>query len=218
MILPSARHSGHRLALDRASVRTYDVDGRLHVAVTNISKATVNGYLGSEIPDFRALGLDPARMYQLLRDPNELAKGARSFDNLPILSRHVPVDAADHRPDLVCGSTGTDAKFSAPYLTNSLVIWTAAAIAGVQSGRQRELSAAYRYRPIMAPGSYHGVPYDGRMIDISGNHVALVAEGRAGADVVVGDTAPRSSRAYSAAEEREFANRYPHAATIRVFA
>jgi hypothetical protein len=36
----------HRFAFDRASVRTYDRDGRLHVEITNISKAAVNAYVG----------------------------------------------------------------------------------------------------------------------------------------------------------------------------
>lgn len=41
-------------ALDRDTVRTIDADGRLHVAVTNISKATVNPYRGKEIQIGRA--------------------------------------------------------------------------------------------------------------------------------------------------------------------
>jgi hypothetical protein len=38
----------HALALDRASERTFDADGRLHVGTANISKAAVNPYVGSE--------------------------------------------------------------------------------------------------------------------------------------------------------------------------
>ena len=41
----------------------------------------------------------------------------------------------------------------------------------------------------MTPGTYEGEPYHGVMRDIVGNHVALVREGRAGSDVVVGDAA-----------------------------
>lgn len=199
------------LALDRASVRTFDEDGRLHVAVANISKAAVNGYLGQEIPDWQALGLNPDHIYQLFRDPAELAKGARTFNNLPLLSRHVPVDVSDHRPDLVVGSSGTDAKFVAPFLQNSMVIWTAAAIAGVVSGKQRELSSAYRYRAVMDAGTFEGARYDGRMVGIVANHISLVAEGRAGSDVVVGD-------ASSLFRLKKFAERFPHAARIKVTA
>jgi len=45
------------LALDRATVRTKDEDGRLKVAVTNISKANICPYMGKEIPDYQKLGL-----------------------------------------------------------------------------------------------------------------------------------------------------------------
>lgn len=176
------------LAFDRASVRTFDVDGRLRVEITNISKATVNGYLGSEIPGGDELGLDPRQIYQLLRDPKELEAAADTFNSIPVLSEHVPVSADDHRPDLVVGSTGTDAVFEAPYLKNSLVVWSADAIKGIENGEQRELSCAYRYTPVMEPGTYEGMRFDGRMTQLIGNHVALVATGRAGPDVVVGDS------------------------------
>jgi len=176
-----------QLAFDRATVRTTDTDGRLHVALTNISKATVNPYRGNEIPDWEALGLDPNRTYRLFRDPDEIAKGAATFNNLPVLSRHVPVSAEDHRPELVVGSTGTDAEFAAPYLRNSMVVWARSAIDAIATGEQQEISCAYHYRADMTPGTYEGEAYDGVMRDIVGNHVALVREGRAGPDVVVGD-------------------------------
>lgn len=178
------------LAFDRASVRTYDKDGRLHVAISHISKANICEYYGREIPKWRDLGLSPHVKYKLLRDPEELKKAAHTFNNLPLLSRHVHVTAFNHQPELVIGSTGTDAEFNDPYLDNSLVIWPAAASAAVEEEVQRELSSAYHYDADMTPGVYKGEPYDGRMINIVGNHVALVREGRAGDDVVVGDSKP----------------------------
>jgi len=50
------------------------------------------------------------------------------------------------------------------------------------------LSAGYYYTADMTPGTYEGVAYDGVMRNIRFNHVALVVEGRAGSDVVVGDS------------------------------
>lgn len=177
------------LAFDRESVRELDRDGRMRVAVTNISKATVNPYVGREIPGWRQMSLDPDRIYRLYRDPDELAKGAPTFNGLPLLSEHVAVTADSHDPELVLGATGTDAVFDAPYLKNSLVLWTRAGIDGVESEEAKEVSSSYHYRPDMTPGvSPWGEPYDGVMRDIVGNHVALVREGRAGADVVVGDS------------------------------
>ncbi|MBO1326057.1 DUF2213 domain-containing protein [Acetobacter sp. TBRC 12305] len=182
------------LALDRAgSVRLTDEDGRLHVARTPISKAAVNSYYGREIPGFAELGLDPDRPYRLLRDPAELAKAADSFNALPVLAEHAHVTAHAPRPDLVVGATGTAAAFAPPYLTNALTIWNANAIEGIRSGAQRELSCAYRYVPVMEPGEHDGQPYDGRMTQIRGNHVALVRAGRAGPDVLVADEKPKEN-------------------------
>lgn len=179
------------LVFDRASARTFDADQRLHVATNNISKANVCPYLGREIPDAAKLGLDQDKFYYLLRDPLELSKAAPTFNNLPVLNRHVPVSASDHQPELVIGSTGTDAEFKFPYLRNSLVIWAKDAIDAIESEVKKELSCAYRYRADMTPGTFQGIHYDGVMRDIVGNHVALVKEGRAGGDVVVGDAKPQ---------------------------
>ncbi|MGF6444384.1 DUF2213 domain-containing protein [Paraburkholderia youngii] len=184
----AAANDSALLAFDRESVRTYDQDGRLHVALTHISKANVCPYRGDEIPDGENLGLDPDRVYMLLRDPDELAKGAATANNIPVLDVHLPHSAEDHQPESVIGSTGTDAAFNAPYLDNSLVIWTQDAIRGVESGAQQEISSSYYYRADMTPGTYEGVPYDGVMRDIKFNHVAVVKKGRAGPDVMVGDS------------------------------
>ena len=178
----------HGLAFDRATVRRIDVDGRMHVEISNISKATVNPYRGSEIPEWETLGLDPNRIYFLLRDPEELARAAPTFNNIPLLSKHIPVSAAEPQKEFVVGATGSNAGYLAPYLKNSLVVWDAVAIALIESDEQKELSSAYRYRADMTPGMYEGVAYDGVMRDIRGNHVALVEVGRAGPDVVVGDS------------------------------
>lgn len=176
------------LAFDRGTVRSYDRDGRMRVEITNISKAAVNPYVGHEIPDWKKLGLEPEKIYQLFRDPAELEKAAPSSNGVPVLLEHVAVTADDHQPDLVVGSTGTDGIFQAPFLRNSLVLWARDGIDAVESEEQKELSCAYHYRADMTPGSYEGQSYDGVMRDIVFNHVALVEEGRAGADVVVGDS------------------------------
>lgn len=184
------------IAMDKApSVRSFDKDGRLHVAVSNISKANICEYAGQEIPGWRELGLDPDWVYRMLRHPEELARAVASFNNLPVLSEHVPVAAIGedgHQPGLVVGSTGTDAAIDGPYLTNSLVIWAKPSIDGIVNDEKRELSSAYHYTADMTPGNFGGVDYDGVMRDIVGNHVALVFEGRAGSDVVVGDEQPMS--------------------------
>lgn len=174
-------------AIDR-SARQYDADGRLHVAINHISKANICGYYGREIPNREALGLDPDRMYQLWRHPDELSAAVSTANNIPLLDTHIIVSPGDPVQESVVGSTGTDAAFDAPYLNNSLVIWTDWAIQGVEKREQCELSCAYRYRADMTPGEHDGQKFDGVMREIVFNHVALVPEGRAGPDVVVGDS------------------------------
>lgn len=186
------------LAYDRDTVRDKDQDGRLHIKRSHISKATVNPYYGKEIPNFEALGLQADKKYMLLRDPEELAKGAATFNNVPILSQHVPLTSKTHDSDLVIGSTGTDAVYEHPYLDNSLVFWPQAAIDAIEDDEIRQLSCCYHYDPDMTPGEYEGQKYDGVMRNIRGNHVALVPEGRAGADVMVMDAMPKPKFALDA--------------------
>lgn len=188
---PLAR-SRDRIAFDKKSARSFDANGFLHVSVSPISKETVNDYYGGEIPDWQELGLDPNRIYKGYRPGTELAKGAATFNGLNILSEHIKDDAEDPAKDYIIGSMGTDAKYSAPYLQNSLIIKDAEAIellnpADPSKAPKREISASYRYDPVFEAGTFNNVRYDFIMTNIRGNHIALVEEGRAGSDVVVSD-------------------------------
>lgn len=159
--------------------------GRVHFDLRPISKAAVNEYRGNEIPNWESLGLDPQKLYPLLRDPEELIKGAKSSDGIQLLVKHIPVNADDHQPDVIGGTTGTDAVFKAPYLYNTLTAWSREAIDGIEDKSRKELSAAYHYDADMTPGTYEGTPYAGVMRNLKFNHVALVEKGRAGPDVAI---------------------------------
>lgn len=177
-----------KLAFDRASVRFLDEDGRLRVGMSNITKACVNPYYGREIPGYDTLGLDPDKVYTLLRDPEELAKAVDTFNNVPLLFVHVHQKASDPQSEHVVGAVGSNAVYVHPYIRNSLVVWAEEAVQGVFSESKSQLSSSYHYDPDMTPGTYEGTPFDGVMRNIRANHVALVEEGRAGPDVVVGDS------------------------------
>jgi hypothetical protein len=179
-----------RLALDR-SVRSYDSDGRLRVATAVLTRACVSPYLGAEVPNYQALGLSASPVYQLLRPERELRAALSGFNGLPILTRHVPVSADDHRGDLVVGSTGSSAALVNGEVANSLTIWAAPGIDLIESGAARSLSCGYAYTPVMQSGSFQGRPYDIEMRNIKPNHVALVAEPRV-AGAMVGDAMPRA--------------------------
>lgn len=183
-------------AFDRSSsARSFDADGRMHVERCNISKANVCTYIGSEIIKGAAngaqLNLNPNKLYRLYRDPEELRAAADSFKNLQLLLVHVPVNARSPKTEVTVGCVGSGVAFDGTYLSADLAVWTAEGIKLIESKKQAQLSASYRYRADMTPGvSPDGVAYDGVMRDIMGNHVALVEHGRAGPDVYVSDSQP----------------------------
>ena len=175
------------------SVRSKDENGFLHVALTPISKATVNPYLGREIEGSAAHGFKPDAIYYGLRDPKELEKAADTFNGLPLLLEHHPTDAENLPKEWVIGSVGTNAVFEKPYLKNSMTVTDAQAIGYIEDGTAKEISCSYRFTPDFTAGTYteadgSEVHYDFVMRDIRGNHVALVPEGRAGHDVHVADS------------------------------
>jgi 8-oxo-dGTP pyrophosphatase MutT (NUDIX family) len=187
---PEHAAANDRLALDYQSVRTYDVDGHLHVSRTPCSKANVCEYRGNEIPGSEALGLEPLKKYRMLRDPAELSRAAKTLNGKPVMLIHEGSSADQHPRELVVGAMGTDAEFVHPYLYNSMTVWDREGISGIENKSRCELSASYHYVAVMEPGEYQGAPYDGRMTNISFNHEALVPAGRAGADVLVADSKP----------------------------
>lgn len=186
-----------RLALD-ASVRTFDKDGAMHIARTNIAKAGVNPYRGSEIVDWQRLGLLPDKIYNLFRDPEELRKGAATFARKFILSEHVPVPLYDTMEEqelkkLIVGTIGSDIEWDDPFVTADVCIADKQAIVGIDTDTVREFSPSYYYKPVMLSGEYKGEPYDIVMTDIRANHLCLVEEGRQGPDVLAADSALRDT-------------------------
>jgi 8-oxo-dGTP pyrophosphatase MutT (NUDIX family) len=175
------------LAFDREpDEQNQVVDGfeRLHVKRVPITKACVNPYYGREIPKGRELGLEPDKVYRLLRDPKEIEKGASTSHNVPLLSKHVPHSADQHDGDITVGTVGSEAEYEHPYLYNSLAVWSRAG-RDYAEGDQKELSSAYAYDADMTPGEFEGEPYDGVMRNLKWNHVCLVKKGRAGSDIAL---------------------------------
>ena len=179
------------LAIDAESKRTYDENGFLHVSISPLTRVQVAPYRGCEIPGWQELGLEPDRVYRGYRSAEELSKPEtiQSVNGIPIQLAH-HMDYADNpAKNTRVGSTGTDGAFHSPFLTNSLHIQDKNAIDRINDGSMRELSLAYRYKPVFTPGETpDGEKYDFIMTDISANHVALVDEGRAGHEVLVYDS------------------------------
>lgn len=175
-------------AMDK-SARSYDKNGHLLVDKTIITKAAVNPYLGSSIPRWKELGLDPNKEYMLLRDPEELRKSLDTFKGLQLLKRHIPVDASQPEKESTIGSIGTDITMDDEgRVWSSLRVFDQEGIDYIESKALGELSAGYAYDAVMKSGTFNGVPYDGIMTNIHGNHVAIVERGRIGSDAIIADS------------------------------
>jgi hypothetical protein len=188
-----------RLAMDRApTARTKDpVNGWLHVKDCKISKANVCPYLGREIPNSEKLGLEADRVYFLYRDAAALEAAASTFERVPLMLHHIAVTADTLKNKEVkkklIGAI-SNIRWRAPYLIADLTVWDGDGIEAIESERQCELSPGYHYTPEMNSGvAPDGERYDGRMLAIFANHLAIVDTGRTGPDVMVSDSLPKAA-------------------------
>jgi hypothetical protein len=177
-----------------SSVRSIDESGHLRIARTVISKAQIDPYFGREIPGFEALGLEPDRIYQMLRDPAELERTADTAKGKQILFKHIYVDSKTPEKELTVGAIGSDISYEDGKLFADLTFWDDEAIALIESEKMEQLSYSYYFDPVMTPGEFEGKHYDGVMRNIHGNHLALVERGRIGRDAVISDSLPLEMR------------------------
>ena len=187
-----------RMSFDAApSKRRKDENGFMHVDASHITKEQVVKYYGREIPGWQELKLDPERLYNVFRPADEIEKAAPTFDGLPLLLQHHLESADEPQKEFRVGSISRPV-WNAPYLDCDLHITDGAAIDAIEHGDFKEISAAYLYDPVLERGTFDGDDYEIVMRNLRGNHVALVEKGRAGADVVVADSAPRVLRSFAA--------------------
>ena len=179
---------GPHLAFDRSS-RSYDQQsGHLMVKDNVLTSAGISPYYGREIPGYAKLGLDPNRIYKMLRPADELRRAAASLAGKPVLIEHLEISADSHPHRAVVGAIGSDVVFDGEVVRASLSFWTRDAIEAIEHGGQRSLSCGYWYEPQMVPGAYQGAAFDGIMKSLKFNHLALVVEPRV-AGAMVGDSA-----------------------------
>ena len=172
------------------TVRHIDNNGHLIVDRTCITKAAINPYLGKEIPNWQALGLDPNKVYMLLRCPTELQRALPTFQGLQLLERHTAVSSEEPEKDSTVGSIGTVVEMDGDNVYSSLRVYDQNAIDLIESEKLNQLSAGYAYTADMTSGEWNGEHYDGVMRNIHGNHVALVERGRIGEDAIIADEMP----------------------------
>ncbi len=176
----------------RISARSIDGNGYMRVKNCPLTKEQVAPYLGREIPNYKQLGLEPERIYQVYRPASELSKEAtiNSVKGIPLLLDHAPVSSDDIQEDRLVGSLGDAAKWDGEYLRCNLNILAKRAQDRINDKSMRELSLSYAYTPVLESGEFKGKHYDIVMRNIRANHLALVEAGRAGSDVRVCDGLP----------------------------
>lgn len=165
--------------------RQYDLNGWLEVKDNPISKVGVFDYLGFEIG-----APIPEKIYKVYRPQEELAstETINSFKLMPFVDEHEMLgkDGTPAETKGIQGVIGERVYFEYPYLRGNIKILSNSALNQIEGGKI-ELSPGYRCVYDFTPGEFNGERYDAIQRHIRANHLALVDEGRTGADVAVQD-------------------------------
>lgn len=168
------------------SKREVDINGWLMVKDNPLTKTGIYPYMGYEIG-----APEPNRIYRVYRPAEELQKPEtiESFKLAPFIDDHEVLgrDATPAEKKGVHGVIGENVYFDAPYIRGNLRVHSSAMQELINSRQKIELSPGYRCKYDFAPGVFDGEAYDATQRDIRINHLALVKEGRTGADVAVQD-------------------------------
>ena len=86
-----------KITFDSKSVRTFDKNGYMHVAISPLTKEQVAPYHGFEIPHYEDLGFKADGTYYGYRPASELSKAEtiESLNGIPIQFRH-HIDSAEN--------------------------------------------------------------------------------------------------------------------------
>lgn len=153
-----------------------------------LSKVGVFPYLGKTISD----ELEPDKIYQVLRPEEELSNDEtlNSFKLVPIVDDHTMLGT---KPGMqpaeekgVHGVIGDDVYYKDGIIYGDLKIFSETLKEEIENGK-KELSMGYFCDYELKEGEFDGIPYQAIQRNLKINHVALVDEGRMGADVRVLD-------------------------------
>lgn len=177
--------------------RVEDFNGWFEVARNPISKAGVFPYLGSSLGEdvIKEHNIDPNKVYMVLRSPEELAKPEFLFSCslLPWVNDHEMLgddESGLTKPEEkgIGGVTGEQVVFDDTDDTvySNIKLFSEAHRNEVANGKT-PLSLGYRCAYKWAPGEYKGEKYDLIQVNLRGNHLASVDDGRMGPSVAVLD-------------------------------
>lgn len=145
----------------------------------------------------RELGLNDSKktLIRLYRSEDEVFSedSMKSFALKPVTDNHpAELVSADNFRSLAIGFSGEKIVRDGNYLRGTLVITDPTAIARIENGPElSEVSLGYTLDVDMTPGfTKDGEAYDGRQINIRGNHIALLGAGRCGGACRLDDSKP----------------------------
>ncbi|KQV83248.1 DUF2213 domain-containing protein [Rhizobium sp. Root1220] len=160
-------------------------DGYL-IADARIARTGIQAYLGSEV------GKPDMGVVKVYRPGVEVfaADTLKSAAHRPVTNDHPPeLVTSDNWKKYAVGQTGDEIVGESIYLRVPLMVSDEATIKDIESGKQ-ELSAGYTCDLDFTAGKTpDGEAYDAIQKNIRINHVAIVAAGRAGSKVRIGDGA-----------------------------
>lgn len=111
-----------------------------------------------------------------------------AIDALPVSDLHTHTDLTVTQNAHRQAGLASNAKVGGGRIRATLTVTDAAAIQSVQSRKKRDVSLGYGCMLAIAPGVYRGQAYDLVRSNIKPNHVALVPEGRCGAECTIHDS------------------------------
>lgn len=174
--------------------REHDINGWFEVKDNPISKEGVFPYKGYQIT--LADGTTPPnkdQSYAVYRSADELQdpETIDSFKLVPWVDDHTMLGSEDlgmtpAEKKGISGVVGEDVYFKDGTLYGNIKAFSEALARRIDSGK-KELSLGYRCEYEHKPGTWNGQPYEYVQKKIRGNHLALVDQGRMGAEVRVMD-------------------------------
>lgn len=172
------------------TARVADKNGYIEIKRNPISKVGVFPYSGAQLG---LSGDDAGRIFNVLRPAEELFSDetVESFRLLPFIDEHAMLGSEElgrlpAEKKGVHGTIGESIEVDPPYLRANVKIFAESLKSAIDSGKI-ELSPGYFCKYEFTSGEFEGQSYDAVQRQIRGNHLALVSEGRSGADVAVLD-------------------------------
>ena len=153
-----------------------------------LSKVGVFPYLGKTISE----DLEPNKVYYVLRPEEELSKEEtlETFKLIPIVDDHTMLGNKEGMQPAeekgIHGVIGDNVYYKDGVIYGDLKIFSETLKEEIENGK-KELSMGYFCDYELTDGEYEGQPYQAIQRNLKINHIALVNEGRMGADVRVYD-------------------------------